>query len=61
MAIFFIIGGDLRFWGPPCISGYIPISGNITVSTIEKLGLEYMHLASGIFIIRATKLDIQLG
>jgi len=43
------------------ISGYIPTSGDITVSTIEKLDLENMGIAVGIFIIGATELEIHVG
>jgi len=43
------------------ISGYIPTSGDITVSTIEKLDLEKMGIAVGIFILGATELEMHVG
>jgi len=43
------------------ISGYIPTSGDITVSTIEKLDLENMGIAVGNLIIGATELQIHVG
>jgi len=42
------------------ISGYIPTSSDITVSTIEKFDLENMGIAVGIFSIGATELQIQV-
>jgi len=43
------------------ISGYIPTSGDITVSTIEKLDFENMGIAVGILILGATELEIHVG
>jgi len=45
------------------ISGYIPTSGDRTVSTIEKLDLENMGklIAVGIFFMGATELEIHVG
>jgi len=43
------------------ISGYIPISRDITVITIEKLDFENMGTATEIFFICATELEIHVG
>ena len=43
------------------ISGYIPTSDDIAVSTIEKFDLENMGIAVGIFSIGAIELEIQAG
>jgi len=43
------------------VSGYIPTSGHITVSTIEKLDFENMGIAVGILFISATELEIHMG
>jgi len=43
------------------ISGYILTSGDITVRTIEKLDLENMGIAVGIFIIGATELEMYVA
>ena len=40
------------------ISGYIPTSGDITISTIDKFDLENMGIAVEIFSIGATELEI---
>jgi len=47
---------------PPCIFGYITISGDITVSITEKLGLENMGIAFGFFsYVPPTELHIHVG
>jgi len=43
------------------ISGYIPTSGDITFSTIEKFDFENMGIAVGIFFLGVTELEIHLG
>jgi len=43
------------------ISGYIPTSGDITVSTIEKPDLEHIGKAVGFLILGATELEIHMG
>jgi len=49
------------FFGPPRISGYITISSDITVITIEKLGLDNMGIAFGIFSHMPQNSRITLG
>jgi len=43
------------------ISGYIPTSGDITISTIEKLDIKNMGIAVGILFIGATELELHVG
>jgi len=43
------------------ISGYIPTSGDITVSTIEKPDIENIGIAVGILFVSATELEIHVG